>query len=78
MSARFTLSAQGRTETDAWDGPPTGSARPIPGTGSAEMLTAERPFAACGKLAGTSAVTQGEMHVIGFVRHTQTTILSPN
>jgi hypothetical protein len=29
----------------------SGSTRPTPGTGSAEMLTAERPFAACGKLA---------------------------
>jgi hypothetical protein len=58
-----------------------GSIRPIPGTGSAEMLTAKRPFAACGKLTLMSRnpdVAQGDMHVIRFVRHAEMAIPSPN
>jgi hypothetical protein len=44
-------------------------------------MTAKRSFAACDKLtlmvSGTQPVAQGELHVIGYFRHTQTAILSP-
>jgi hypothetical protein len=44
QSRRSPMPALGRTETDAWDGPPTGSARPSPVTCQVMIVVVNRSF----------------------------------